>query len=276
MPPRESGGTSSSTHVITLLTLVGSPIALVTALMFYFGWVRSQAQAVAFRTDISVFEMSPQDLVLRSVSILFFPILGLLLAGLLALRLHPWLRSHARHVSPVLRFSWVLVLVGVLLLILAEPIGRILLPLWAFLGIGGTAYGVWLQPRIKGDPAPSSVARVALVVSLLVVTLFWLTERLAQVAGDALADDLQQNLALRLPAVTLISAVQLNIEGVGVTEIPSSGPGGTGYRYEGLYLMQRSGTKYFFVTDGWRDNQGRLFVVPDSEAIRLEFGQHRP
>lgn len=202
MPPRKSDGADSSAHVLTLLTLVGSPIALVTALMFYFGWVRSQAQAVAFKTDISVFEMSPQDLILRSVSILFFPILGLLLAGLLALRLHPWLRDRARYVSPVLRFSGVLVLVGVLVLILAEPIGRILLPLWAFLAIGGTAYGAWLRPRSKANPQPSSVAGVVLVVSLLVITLFWLTERLAQVAGDALADDLQQNLTLRLPAVT--------------------------------------------------------------------------
>src|SRR5262245_4433560 len=49
------------------ITAVGSPLALGTAMLFYFGWSRSQAQARAFGADVSVFEMSPNDFVLRSI-----------------------------------------------------------------------------------------------------------------------------------------------------------------------------------------------------------------
>jgi hypothetical protein len=36
--------------------------------------------------------------------------------------------------------------------------------------------------------------------------------------------------------------------------------------------LQRSGDKYFLLTEGWDRNDGRLIVLPDSATIRLEFG----
>ena len=36
---------------VRTLALIGSPVALVTALLLYFGWARSQAQAEAFGLD---------------------------------------------------------------------------------------------------------------------------------------------------------------------------------------------------------------------------------
>jgi hypothetical protein len=45
------------------------------------------------------------------------------------------------------------------------------------------------------------------------------------------------------------------------------------YRYDGLYLLQRSGDKYFLVTNVWENGEwaGRLVVLPDDDTIRLEF-----
>jgi hypothetical protein len=91
---------------LRLLTAVGSPIALATALALYFGWVRSRAQADRFGADVSVFDMSPQDLVLRSIDVLFFPILGALLLGLGLVRADPWLRGHAASAGRILWYSW--------------------------------------------------------------------------------------------------------------------------------------------------------------------------
>jgi hypothetical protein len=265
--PRESP------NALQLLTAIGSPIALVTALLLYFGWVRSQAQATAFGADVSIFDMSPQDLVLRSVNILFFPIILLLLAGLLALRLEPRLRSRPGEVGGILAFAWLLVPIGLILLWLVEPVGYNLLPLFVGLAIGGTAYGILLRRYATGDLRRPRLANVALVGALLIAALFWQTERLARLGGEALADDLKHNLADRLPEVTLLSAGRLHIDAPGVSEAGlEGGQSAYRFRYEGLYLLQRSGQKYFLVTDGWQRNQGRLLVFSDSDSIRIEFG----
>src|SRR5918999_4212186 len=137
--PRESE--RRSLDLLDLLKYVGSPIAIGTALLFYFGWVRSDAQAEAFGVDLSVFEMTTDDLVLRSINVLFFPLIGLLLGGLLFLRLDPWVRAHARYTGPVLRQSWVLVLVGVALIAVNGPAGELLLPVWVLAAVAGMAYG---------------------------------------------------------------------------------------------------------------------------------------
>jgi hypothetical protein len=259
---------------IRTLALVGSPVALVTALLLYFGWARSQAQAEAFGADASVFDMSPQDLILRSVSILFFPIIVLLLFGLALVWIEPRLRSRESQVGTVLRFAWVVLLIGLLLLWLARPIGDVLLPLFIMVAIGGTAYGNMLRRYASGDRRPPRLANVLLVGSLLVACLFWQTERLARVGGEALAADLQANIADRLPAVTVYSAGQMQIEGPGVEERRVAPDESLfTHQYDGLYLLQRSGGKYFIVTDGWAEDEGRLLVLSDSQMFRIEFGE---
>lgn len=262
-----------SSNLLLVLGAVGSPIALGTALLLYFGWVRSQAQAVAFGADVSVFEMSPQDLVLRSVDILFFPIVLVLLVGLMLLRLDPWMRSRGETVGAILRWAWVLVPIGLVLVLVARPIGNVLLPLLVMLAIGGVAYAGLLRRRSRGDRSRGSGVGIVLVGALLTATLFWQTERLAQLGGDALADDLKQHVADRLPPVTLLSAERMQIDAFGVDEAALEGSDSAyRYRYVGLYLLQRSGDKYFLLTDGWERDDGRLLVLTDNESIRLEFG----
>jgi hypothetical protein len=262
-----------SSNLLLVLGAVGSPIALGTALLLYFGWVRSQAQAVAFGADVSVFEMSPQDLVLRSVDILFFPIVLVLLAGLMLLHLDPWARSRGETVGAILRWAWLLVPIGLVLVLVARPIGNVLLPLFVMLAIGGVAYGGLLQRRSRGDRSRSSGVGIVLVGALLTATLFWQTERVAQLGGDALAEDLKQHVDDRLPPVTLLSAERMQIDAFGVDEAElEGGDSAYRYRYVGLYLLQRSGDKYFLLTDGWERDDGRLLVLTDNESIRLEFG----
>ena len=297
MSTTSSGERQHRPDALRLLTAVGSPIALATALLLYFGWVRSDAQARAFGADASVFELSAQDLVLRSIDVLFFPILLLFLVGLLALRLDPWLRARAGRLAPFLRFSWLLAPSGlVLVAVTAGPpgspkaetlsIGEIVLPLLVLLAIGGTAYGNLLRRHARGDHRPARGAAVALVVAMLTVTLFWQTERLARASAELLADDLKRHVAAELPAVRVFSAARLHLEGEGVVETvlgddpadegdaegAAGGDSAYRYRYEGLYLLQRSGGKYFLLTDGWHQDRGRLVILADGEAIRLEFG----
>lgn len=273
--PRTSQESGPATYdVLRLVAALGSPIALATALLFYFGWVRSEAQAQVFGADASIFEMSAQDLILRSVNVLFFPIIALTLLGILALRLHPRIQRRGHEVGRLLSFSGLLAMVGLLLAIVAGPVGRELLPLFVLLAVAGTAYGALLSRNASRVRRPLSVPLVALVATLLVGILFWQTERVASLAGASLAADLQANLSARLPEAAVISSGRLHLVGPGVTEERMPGDeSGDMYRYSGLYLLQRSGDKYFLLTDGWLEGEGRLIVLSDSELIRLEFGQ---
>jgi hypothetical protein len=266
--------------LMKFITSIGSPIALATALLFYFGWVRSEAQAKAFGADASVFAMSTQDYVLRSINVLFFPLILLLLAGLLVHRLDrklrmrpvppPWLGS----VTRALRFSWALFLVlGIVLYAVAGRFGDVTLPFWVALAILGPVYGTVLRRQVTRDRGRFSRLTVALLAALITVTLFWQTERLASLGGEALAQDIQDNLGDRLQHVELFSAKDLHIVGPGVTTTTFTDPNSAyGYEYSGLYLLQRSGDKYFLLTGGWDTDHGRLVVLPDGPTIRVEFG----
>lgn len=275
-----SAQTRPPLDLMKFITSIGSPIALATSLLFYFGWVRSEEQARAFGADASVFAMSTQDYVLRSVNVLFFPVILMLLGALLLLRVDRALRAGPdgrRWVEPfarTLQWSWALFLpLGFLLLGVAGRFGDVSLPLWVALSIVAPAYGTVLRRHAAGDRRRFSGVAVALLAALVTVLLFWQTERLASMGGEALAQDIKDNLGTRLTRVELFSATDLHIEGPGVTASSLRAKEGEyAYRYSGLYLLQRSGDKYFLLTDGWNQDQGRLVVLPDNSSIRVEFG----
>ena len=266
--------------LMKFITSIGSPIALATALLFDFGWVRSEEQARAFGADASVFAMSTQDYVLRSVNVLFFPLILMFLIVLLLLRLDrrlragpdapPWLEAAGR----VLQLSWLVFLpLGFVLYAVAGRSGDVSLPLWVALSVVAPAYGGVLRRRASGDRGRTSRVAVGILVALVTVILFWQTERLASLGGEALAQDIKDNLGDRLTRVELFSVTNLHLDGPGVTtERIGSVEGEFGYRYSGLYLLQRSGEKYFLLTDGWGEGKGRLVVLPDNSGIRVEFG----
>ena len=266
--------------LMKFITSIGSPIALATALLFYFGWVRSEEQARAFGADASVFAMSTQDYVLRSVNVLFFPLILMFLVLLLLLRLDrrlrggpsapPWLETAGR----LLQLSWLVFLpLGSVLYAVAGRSGDVSLPLWVALSVVAPAYGILLRRRATGDRGRVSRMAVGILVALVTVILFWQTERLASLGGEALAQDIKDNLGDRLTRVELFSVTNLHLDGPSVTtERIGTVEGEFGYRYSGLYLLQRSGDKYFLLTDGWDEDKGRLVVLPDDSGIRVEFG----
>lgn len=261
-----------SLDAVDLLKYIGSPIAVGTTLLFYFGWVRSNEQAQQFGADISVFQMSADDFTLRSVNVVFLPLLALVVGGLIFLRVHPLLRDRAATASRVFLWSWLLIPIGIALIAVNEGLGTILLPGFVLLAVLGLAYGARLRRHARGE-GPAPLAQDLLVLALVLVTAFWATERVARAVGSALTYDFQQRLGTGW-SLSLFSEGRLHIAGPGVTETLLSGPASKyAYRYDGLHLLQRSGDKYFLLTAGWQDNSPdrRLLVVPDDNTIRLEF-----
>lgn len=294
--PKAAGGQDQLAHVVKLLTETGSLVALATALLYYFGWIRNDTQARAFGADDSVFVMSTQDYILRSMDVVFIPVLLLLLASLFGVWLHrrfvparaarsgrsgvtvnaPELRR-IRRIANVLRLAWLIpIVIGVPLLFAAQDVGQLTLPFWFAFGILGTWYGSSLRRIAAADRPPVARSVIVLAAVLFAVTLFWMTERVARIVGEARADVIKADVAKELKAVTFYSAKRLHMDVPGVVETAlGDAEDAYRYRYDGLFLLQRSGGKYFLLTLGWDEDRGRLIVLPDNDLVRFEFGPGR-
>lgn len=183
----------------------------------------------------------------------------------------------ALRIAVILGRAWTVLLpLAAALLAVAEPLGRLTLPFWLGMAIFGRAYGSVLRRRVTGDPALTSRPVLALVTTLFMIMLFWQTERLADLFGRATAQDIKDNPARSLPLATLYSTKKLHIAAPDVVETGQPGPDESyHYRYDQLFLLQRSGGKYFFISDGWDQGTGRLIVIQDNESVRLDFSQDR-
>ena len=277
---------------------IAPPITLATALLFYFGWARSDAEARALGFDESVLGMSTRDYMLRSIDALFLPL------ALTAVAVLGWLwlsarveelvdretnLSRIRRVAQVLCFGWLIVpvLCGLLAWLLTAlngpldpPHWQLLVPLGCAIGVLVTVYGVSLVGRVDarlGRPrAPRSTGRQAVTITcvgiLVTMALFWEVSQYATAVGYGRASLVEADL-LDQPAVTVYSPKRLALEAPGVVESAVADPDTSsfGYRYTGLRFLQRAGGRYFLLSDGWTLTSGTVTVLPDDDSVRLEF-----
>lgn len=288
---REGQQPDTGAVVRQILTLLGN-ITVITALLIYFGWRRSETQAERLGIEESLLGMSTQDYILRSVG----PVLALLLtvavAGLIWLWADRqvfrrpdarWLRRAVR----VLMFAWIILPGLVRLAGLVDPwkaTAAVVFPLAIAGGVLLTLYGAYLQrtmldplDEIPDTPPHESLARGFAAV-LIVVCLFWSASNYAEVLGSSLArgfaDEVESGEGVR---VVVYSPHRLHLTAPGVSEekLPAE-DSAYKYRYRGLLLLEHTGGKYFLLSDGWTRQDGVVVVLRDDEKIRLEFVRGNP
>ena len=277
---------------VQLVATLISPLTVISALLFYFGWARSAVQARELGIDESVLDMSTRDYLLRSVSSLWLPLAASAAIGL------AWLWVHGRIVmlsarggrsglvtvtARALSLSWLAAVAVALVLGRFFPLsGEIAAPLVLGLGVLITAYGVSLgrlttASRTAGLERTSipGALQTALAGALLALLLFWAVENYASIVGRGLADRIAANVN-GLVAVTVYSPTKLHLDsapGVKETTLPGD-PTAYRFRYTGLRLLQKSGGKYFLLPEGWTRDQGSVVVLQENPALRLEFANH--
>ena len=279
--PAESPPASSVGNALRLVATIGSPIAIVTALLFYFGWVRASVQARQLGYDTAILDWSTQDYILRSILVLFVPLMALLLFTLLLIWLHqhlvlpmvesPRLGKLSTWLPRGLRASWILWASGAIALsIFAPRLSGAAIPLSVTLALLCAMYGDMLERRITGRTRTLSTAKVLILV-LLAFSAFWDVERLARVAGEGYAAQITAN-PRRLLAVTVYSSKSLEIDAHGVVETKlGDDESAYRYRYDGLRLVQRSGDRYLLMSELWNPQASRIIVLRDTDTIRMEF-----
>jgi hypothetical protein len=275
-----------------VVTTIGPPLTLVTALMIYFGWARTREQGRQMGVDVSLFGYSTQDYVLRSISSLYIPLLAFAAVAL------AWLAAHQR-VQRALRWParWprlrrvgrAALALGLLLAAVAVVVASVGLasPAWLPLATplvlaAGTlvaAYGGWLVSATPGGPenpvaVPTWQATLRLLClgSIVSLALFWAMSVYAGIVGRGYALQVEQQVA-RLPEATAFSRSPLGIEASGIVETRLGSGDGVTYRTSGLRFLERSGGRIFLVHNGWTARDGSVIVLPDNDEIRWQFSR---
>jgi hypothetical protein len=276
--PAESPSMSGAGNAMRLVATIGSPIAIATGLLFYFGWVRASVQARRLGYDTAILDWSIQDYILRSILVLFIPLMVLAALMLLLIWVHqrlvlPMVDSGrlATWVPRGLRGSWLLwASVAVVLSLFAAPLSGIIVSASITLALLCALYGDLLERRLIGRTRTTRAARV-LILILLAFAVFWNVERLANVVGGEYAAQVTAN-PQQLLAVTVYTPKSLEIHVPGVVETKlGTSESAYRYRYDGLRLVQRSGNRYLLMSERWDPRASRIIVLRDTDDIRMEF-----
>jgi hypothetical protein len=292
-PAAADQGESPLRSALSVLTTLGPPLTIATALMYYFGWARSTKQAIYMGLDVSLFGFSTQDYVLLSISTLFVPLLATAALALGWLALHQIVtRALGRpSAQPALRtigraaIGTGLLAAALAVLSAAQDRNRaqLVVPLVLAAGTAMAAYGGWLAGA-AADPPPGPAGppwqralRALLVGSVITLALFWELSVFAGVVGRGYALELARRLPDQ-PRATAFSAAPLGIEAPGVREQrldpgPGAGPDAARYRTTGLRFLTRSGGRLFLVHDGWTPRRGTVIVLPDDGRVRWQFSR---
>jgi hypothetical protein len=280
-----------------VLKIVGSTvsqIAFLTALLYYFGWARTQAIFYYFGLDPKFVEYTTADYVLRSIPAIFEPIVISLLLALLLPTLHRYLvapalrrralsRRVSLHLAVITRtaafISYSFIFVN---LIFQLSIGR-------FLGIAlpmllvATSFILiyvdllyrmgYLHPTAQAlDKISHSLTpiRTASLYLLSFVGIFWAFGLYASVAGNQDATNINRSLSDQ-PEVILYSTHQLAISGPGIS-VNAIFQSDSKYRYQytGLRIMTTPPGKYLLIPAEWRKGQDSVFFILDDASVRVE------
>ncbi|WP_298591130.1 hypothetical protein [uncultured Kocuria sp.] len=277
---------SAWSHVVGIVSVVGPPATVVTALVFYFGWARAKAQAEWMGLHVNLFGYTTRDFALLSISALYLPLLLLVALGLVWVWLDRVLRRRVDR-GTAGRWSTTLpraALVGagalIVLMVVLLFTERVYSPLYApyliTAGVLAAAWAVRVRRYAAGDdprrtPEQRAV-EATLVLVLVALLLFWGTSNFAEARGRGLAETLEANLAWQ-PRAQVYSREPLGLDVPGVTTQQLGTEDAPLYRYDGLRLLTVSGGRYFFLHEGWSVEKGTVVVLPDDASLRVQYGR---
>lgn len=265
-----------------------APSTVVTALLYYYGYVATYARFDHFGVDLATLRLPTQELVLRSVAVLYVPCAVLLTLGiayvLVRNRTRAALAERSRW-ARLRRVGWVAVGLGGLLLIRAL-VGIVVpevareefpatTPIALGAGVSSLLYGRHLLTRARA-PRSGAVPESAVFMlgtGVVVLSLFWAANTFAAAYGRGQAEIDSRTLDSR-PAVTLDTKERLYLNAACAEEtlLPADSEQTFRYRHRGLRLLTVGSDRLFLVPDRWADGCDVL-VVPDDDSVRIQFGR---
>jgi hypothetical protein len=258
---------------------IGASTAVLTAMLFYFGWARTNATYRYFGVDLSLLKFSTGDYVLRSVNSVYKPLLaiGILgLAGALVIDAVASGEPGAKTAAVVIRrtatvLGAALLLTGGIGLVVAGE--ALAVPAALVAGVGALLYARRLAPTSASPAAGEQRARSRidyLLVVLVVITGFWALSLYAQHVGSERARHLLAD-PTTMSLVVIYARDQLDLDAPGITSAGVSSPSSTyHWRYGGFRLLIHNDGKYFLLPARWKRGRDPVYVIPEQSAVRFE------
>ncbi|TWP50329.1 hypothetical protein FKR81_21795 [Lentzea tibetensis] len=271
--------------LLDVLGVVG-PAGVLTAIVYYFGYVSTRAFYAYFGVSVSALNFSPTTYLVRSVDIVFQPAVTLLVAALVVLGAHVVVRTVLKRVPPKVARRVVAVLGCVAVALLGVGLFGLyggLLGLFAPLALAGSAllaeYVVWTTGEYATPPPwaetliqTSTKLRRGLVVALTLVATFWAVTYLANARGRATAELFESSLPLQGQAL-VYSEKDLRLQGFGIGTTSIAGKDSAyGFLHNGLRPLLHANGRWFLLPAGWRrDNGAMVIVLPDDPGhVRVD------
>lgn len=266
--------------------------ALLTGLLVYFGWTRSQTTYGYFGLSAKLVGLSSSDLVLASVDSAYDPLLLLGFAFFIGAVVHARVARHPQHGATLRKRTTLVatafVVIGTISRLsnwVAHQIGSIVpddpglafawLPTSLVIGFSLLAYVSATMPEGETDLwLRGGVTMTFVLVGLSTLALFWTVSLLAVRDGRERAYDIE-NRDAALSEVAVLSHDDLLIEGPRVIYTPLNLPDARfRHQYAGLRLLGYGNGKYFLLPLGWRHGHDRVYTVADKPDTRVEIIAH--
>src|SRR6266508_3591779 len=122
--PRMAEQRSQAERWVSFAAGIVTPVTLISALLFYFGYVSARSQYEYFGIDVDTIGLSTQDYVMRSPQPLLVPLLVITLLAVAGLLLHNAIKPTETAVRRARRAAAVVLLLGVVGLLAFPFIGQ--------------------------------------------------------------------------------------------------------------------------------------------------------
>ncbi len=283
-PPPEQ----NLTRWLGVISVFVAPTTIITALCFYFGYVSTRAELAHFGIDSDALGYSSSDYVLKSVSVLYPPLVALLslwAAGLWAGVYARRLLRQGRHTQALLRGAWGLIAVGALVLLrgllgvvwpdVADPAGgAALTPIALAVGIGAIALGVWISRGLRGDGPRRTTTNAeratwGIGVAIVLLAMFWMANIFATADGVDRADGTAAKLWTKETTLTLYTDYPLDAPKELIAEEPLEGSAGPIYKYQCFRSLAVKGDRWVLVPARWTPEFGYAVIVDLGTTARL-------
>jgi hypothetical protein len=270
-----SPGRADARLLLEIATAIAGSGALISALMLYFGWVRTRVLFDHFGVPVSILNYGTNDYVLRSAEVIFKPavctiivaaVLAAVSAGMHRAESSNWNRSTRLFVRLAMAAT---TSVGVAIGLLGIAGGVNASVSSVLLCSSGALVIVQYQVRRAHASSKPPVAMLVLGLLLTLVGAFWAVSVYAAAIGIAMADDIAAGRALR-PDVVVYSTTDLGISGRQGDPCRLLADGTTcRFTYVGFRLLAYTNNRWFLIRYPWSPGMGTV-ILPDDRTVRVE------
>lgn len=272
-PEAESTIRSDVKYLVEIATAIAGSGVVLSALMFYFGWVRTRVLFDFFGVPVSILDYSSTDYILRSAEVFFKPavwaVLTLCVLTALAVGVHV-AESHASAPSwrPLVRGVIVLTTLGCVIAGMLGLTRRMQPQLSAVLLCVGGVLIILLYLLYRAHSlTPPPVMMLIIGVLLTLAAAFWAVSIYAANIGTAVAADIAAGRLTR-PHVVVYSTTDLGIAGAQAAQCQADGKT-CRYTYTGYRLLAYTNHRWILIRHPWSAGTPTV-ILSDNDTVRIE------